>query len=398
MSSFSDSIKSSSTALVSYDPTLPHVSIASHLQSLTDKGVSRLLKTAQFETEHLPVENPFVYIAKHLPEMVSFPFSGVIAIQIGDGPIIQASHCPEQAEFTSDQPFNVLSVGKIFTTIAIMQLIEEGKFSLKTPLSELLDKEELDVLLKDPYLAAKPERTALENLSRHADKITIEHLLTHTAGFVERRPSMKEGIAEGESWDKNNVGYHFYSNYGFQLLAKIVGKHSDEGDKSNHEMGFRTHIEKRIFKPAGMQGAICELHSPTRAKLDSFEISKTGKRTSVDGTEPYPHGNGCWRMTASDLLAFSRAMHEHHVLMSEDSFKIIQEHHSGTLGLWVDRNPESRSIIGYGHPGSGPGMSSFLHHWRTDPPITVAVLSNYSGCEMVQPMLRTIIEKDFVSH
>ena len=53
---------------------------------------------------------------------------------------------------------------------------------------------------------------------------------------------------------------------------------------------------------------------------------------------------------------------------------------------------ETGVITGYGHPGGGPGMSSFFHTWQTDPPITAVVLSNYSGCEMVKPELDKLIE------
>ena len=61
--------------------------------------------------------------------------------------------------------------------------------------------------------------------------------------------------------------------------------------------------------------------------------------------------------------------------------------YKGRLGFWVDRDKETGAIEGYGHPGGGPGMSSFLHTWQTNPPITAVVLSNYSGYEMVKPEL-----------
>ena len=97
-------------------------------------------------------------------------------------------------------------------------------------------------------------------------------------------------------------------------------------------------------------------------------------------------------MTASDLLAFGRAIHQHHVLIKEASFNTMMEY-KGRLGVWVDRDQETGAISGYGHPGGGSGMSSFFNTWRTDPPITAVVLSNYSGCEMAKPELDKLMQQ-----
>jgi hypothetical protein len=137
-----------STALVVYDPTLPHVSLKSHLEAAGDKVIKRSFEVAKYESEHFSLERRLIYLAQNLPKMLPFPFSGVIALQAGDGPIVQACHCPQQAEFTTDQTFNALSIGKLFTATAMLQLIEDGKFSLKTPLSKLLEDDELDLPLK----------------------------------------------------------------------------------------------------------------------------------------------------------------------------------------------------------------------------------------------------------
>jgi|GEM_PF-1478838 len=394
MTSSSNPVPPISTALVPYDPMLPHVSLKAHLEAAADRAVSHSFEVAKFESQHLSLEGRLIYLAQNLPKMLPFPFSGVIALQSGDGFIVQACHCPNQAEFTTEQTFNALSVGKLFTATAVMQLIEDGKFSLDTPLSELLDEDELDLPLQPPYLEQKPDQQSLKSLKEHSAEITVEHLLSHTAGFTERPGSEEDGIAPGESWDRREIGKDSYSNYGYQLLARIIGKHTNSGNLLviDHEARFRSHIEERIFKPAGMDGAIREIHSPAKQRPECFEISEDGVATRVESIDPYPHGNGCWRMTASDLLAFGRAIHQHHVLIREDSFNTIMEY-KGRLGFWVDHDQETGAVAGYGHPGGGPGMSSFFHTWQTNPPITAVVLSNYSGCEMVKPELDKLIQQ-----
>ncbi len=389
-------IPSISTALIPYDPTLPHISLKAHFEDVADKAIRHFLEIALFESQHLCLEGRLIYLVQNLPKMLPFPFSGVIAMQAGDGPMIQACHCPNQAEFTEDQVFNVLSVGKLFTATAVLQLIEEmkdGKFALDTPLSELLEKDELDLPLNPPYLAHKPDAKSLKHLKNHCSKITLAHLLSHTAGFVERPGPESDEIAPRESWDLEHIGTYCYSNYGYQLLARIIGKHTNSGILlTDHEEKFRLHIEERIFKPARMEGAIREIHSPSKHRLDCFEISEHGVAKRVESPHPYPHGNGCWRMTAADLLGFGSTIRKHHVLIKESSFKTMMEY-PGWLGFWKDHDPRTGSVLGYGHPGGGAGMSSFFNVWKTDPPITAVVLSNYSGCEMVKPFLDPLMQQ-----
>ncbi|MCX6988276.1 MAG: hypothetical protein NTZ52_02045 [Chlamydiae bacterium] len=72
-----------STALVPYDPTLPHISIKAHLEAAADKAVSHAFEVAKFESQHLSLEGRLIYLAQNLPKMLPFPFSGVIALQAG---------------------------------------------------------------------------------------------------------------------------------------------------------------------------------------------------------------------------------------------------------------------------------------------------------------------------
>ncbi len=318
---------------------------------------------------HLNLEDQLIDFAIYLPENLSFPFSGVIAFQVGDSPVVQACYCPGQVEFTDDQPFNVLSVGKLFTATAIMQLIEEEKLSLTTTLSELLTDKELDVPLSPPYSEENPSPPVLR---KDVGEITIEQLLTHRSGL-----GRMEKTDPRESFNSNQIGKVNYSNFGYQLMASIIGKYSDDGDALDYEKGFRSHIERRIFKPADMEGAIREIHSPQR-QLECFEVIEKENPVKIIDSEnpaPYPHGNGCWTMTASDLLAFERAIRQHDVLIKSETLQVMKQHEPKPLGFMRDLKNES--IIGYGHSGIGEGMSSVLWTWETDPPITAAVLSNY---------------------
>ncbi len=92
------------------------------------------------------------------------PFSGVVLIRRGGETILErtlgfAQHA-EQIPNRVDTRFGTASGCKIFTAIAVQQLIEQGRFALATPLCELLHI---------PY-ALDPA-------------ITVRHLLTHSSGL-----------------------------------------------------------------------------------------------------------------------------------------------------------------------------------------------------------------------
>lgn len=387
----SSSKPAQTTALIPYPP----VSAWTRLQIIADQIAIRSFERAKFASKHLySLEGRLCYLAENIQKLVPFPFSGTIAFQVG-GTTLQTCHFPHQQKvLTPQQTFNVLSVGKLFTAIAIVQLIEAGKFTLKTPLSKLLTAEELNLLLRAPYLGQKPSSKSLAALYKQADKVTIEHLLTHTAGFyrwwIPDPSDPNLDLAAGESFNPKNIGKFEYSNFGYQLLGTIIAKYSDAGIALDYESGFRNHIEKRIFKPAGMLGALKEIHSPMQP-ADCFEFTAKGL-TKVTEVDPYPHGNGCWRMSASDLLAFNLALRQPNLLIGEHSLRTMLFYKPRALCFWVDRDQPSGPVKGWGHPGGGPGMSAFMHTWQTTPPVTAVVLSNSSECAMTKLFLDPLFE------
>jgi hypothetical protein len=62
----------------SVDRTAPHVSVKTHLEATAWR----------FESQQLSTQGQLIDLAQILPEMLPFPFSGVIAFQSGDGFIV----------------------------------------------------------------------------------------------------------------------------------------------------------------------------------------------------------------------------------------------------------------------------------------------------------------------
>src|SRR5262249_36781010 len=150
-------------------------------------------------------------------------FSGVILVHYGTEipmiEVIQPSLGVSQKAFNKDTPFNILSIGKIFTAIAIMQLIEGNVISLDDPITTEGYLKESDFILEGSHDTYRKDRLAdkdIKQLKESKEPVTIRHLLTHTAGI--RDP----GRGKLRGFHENTIGTFAYSNYGYQLLARIV--------------------------------------------------------------------------------------------------------------------------------------------------------------------------------
>ncbi|HKF44639.1 MAG TPA: serine hydrolase [Thermoanaerobaculia bacterium] len=141
---------------------------------------------------------------------------------------------PFAEPMTLDTVFDVASLTKIVaTTTSVLILIEEGK-----------------LLLSDPVVRYIPEFAAGGG---DRSKVTIEHLLTHRAGFPPDDPlDLYEGTPEAiflrkyQQPLKSAPGSQFvYSDVSYEVLGEVVRKVSGET--------LDRFAEQRIFRPLGMK-------------------------------------------------------------------------------------------------------------------------------------------------
>lgn len=140
------------------------------------------------------------------------------------------------------------SVTKVFTAIAAMQLVERGELSLD-----------------DPVVKYVPEFGRVHDPFGPVSRITIRHLLTHSAGLRGATwPWNADGEAAASDWQRHEpqnwsqiaammpyTGIEFepgtkasYSNLGLSVLGRVVEV------ITNDTIGVR--IDKEILKPLGM--------------------------------------------------------------------------------------------------------------------------------------------------
>jgi CubicO group peptidase (beta-lactamase class C family) len=167
---------------------------------------------------------------------------GQILFARGYGYADLAERRPVQADATL---FRQGSVSKLFTWTAVMQLIEQGKLELDADVNRYLD-------FKIPATRGRA--------------ITLQHLLTHTAGFEDMAasvayPSANQLVPLGQHLRTHIPERIFapgeriaYSNYGNALAGYIVERVSGEP--------FADYVRKHILEPLGMSRSTFEQPLP----------------------------------------------------------------------------------------------------------------------------------------
>lgn len=162
-------------------------------------------------------------------------------------------HLVKKTPATPLSAFRIASMTKSFTAMAILKLRDEGKLNLSDPVSTYI-----------------PEVGTLEYLTEDAPAITIENLLTMTAGFPEDNPwgdrqldesdqMLIDLIREGVSFS-NPSSYDFeYSNTGYALLGTIVSRVSG--------MPYQEYITINILDPLDMKQTYWEYDSVPKEQL-----------------------------------------------------------------------------------------------------------------------------------
>ena len=149
--------------------------------------------------------------------------------------------------------FRIASMTKSFTALSILQLRDAGKLSLDDPAERYV-----------------PELKRLRYPTSDAPKITIRHLLSHSAGFPEDNPWGDQQLAatEGELSAMIRRGIPFstspgtsyeYSNFGFAILGRVVANVSG--------MPYARYVKQRVLDPLGMRVTTLEKSQVPESRL-----------------------------------------------------------------------------------------------------------------------------------
>jgi len=307
-------------------------------------------------------------------------FSGVVLVAHGDGILLdRAVGWADAAQGRLNQPsdrFALASLGKMFTAVAVAQLVEAGRLSLDEPIARLLPT------YPNPELAAQ---------------ITPRELLNHRSGLGElgRGPEVWQDFERGAGPTQMlrhlktvpqefppGTDYH-YSSAGFLVLGALI--EAAGGD------AYADRIRTHVFGPAGMADALFPVPGqlPPRAAegLSFAPDDPLGRRRRIGNGAAVPifssPASGAYA-TADDLFHFMRALTAGR-LISAATLADFTAGRSPTwdrLGLYAQGFIERRTPAGrmFGHAGGAGAAGTNDVVWASDDGAwTVVVLSNYDA-------------------
>ena len=286
--------------------------------------------------------------------------------------------------------FRIASISKPFTAVAVLQLVEQGKLTLDTPVRELLSH--------------KPIVPAGSQTDARWKQITIRHCLQHTGGWDRDQrfdpmfrsriiaaatgtnsPASADAIIRfmlGQPLEFDPGTRYAYSNFGYCLLGRIIERVTGRS--------YEQHLHKAVLAPCGIksmrlgrtlevQRAEREVHyyTPDQATADNVFPGAPAK-------VPSPYGgfhleamdaHGGWLASAVDLMRFAVGMRDptKSPLLKADTWKTLHEpppapvapHDDGSLQEtfyacgWQAR-PVGSKGANYWHTGSLPGTYTLL--------------------------------------
>jgi CubicO group peptidase (beta-lactamase class C family) len=163
--------------------------------------------------------------------------------------------------------FRIGSLSKLFTSTAVMQLVEQGKLDLDADVNTYLD-----FRIPDTY----------------SQPVTLKHLMTHTSGFEDRAfevlVSDAADLVPVREWLVSHMSarvsppgeYAAYSNFNTMLAGYIVERVSGQP--------YDQYIKEHILNPLGMVHS--NAHAPMPLDLRPYESKGY---TYDDGFQVYPY-------------------------------------------------------------------------------------------------------------
>jgi len=266
----------------------------------------------------------------------------------------------------ADHVMRLGSITKQFTSVAILQLVEEGKIALNDPVTKFFP---------DYPVSGKG--------------ITVEHLLTHTSGIPSYtgKPNFVAGAGKDISVQEmvdsfKNDALEFepgtaykYNNSGYFLLGAIIEKVSGEP--------YAKFVEKRLFTPLGMTNTAYEGYERSKQVRAAGYSQRTGEfepSMKISMTQPYAAGS--LTSTVDDLAKWDAAVSAGKLLKAEHwkraftSYKLKSGQDTNYGYGWGIGQFESQAMISHG--GGIPGFSTFALSLPKDK-VYVAVLTNADG-------------------
>ena len=289
-----------------------------------------------FAAEESPLTAPSVTAQQRAQTLVDK--YGVTSVQYAvmeDGKITESGHTgvyskTDNRALTADTLYGIGSTSKMFTTAAIMKLVDAGKVKLDEPVTTYLPD---FVMADDRYR-----------------EITVRMLLNHSSGLM--GSNLNNGFLLGDAENREAYtslladlktqrlkaqpgAFSVYCNDGFTLAEMIVERVSGQT--------FTDYIHENLTKPLGMEH--------TYTPQDTFDHKEIARiYDMVNPQQELPEemtqiiGTGGIYSTAEDLCRFGQIFTGESKILSESSRKATMEKEY-LKGQWLT---DGANTVGYG--------------------------------------------------
>ncbi len=284
---------------------------------------------------------------------------------------------------TPDTLFEIGSISKSFTCIALLQLCEEGRLDVHWPVTKVL-----------PWFQV---RSAFA-------PITLHHLMSHTAGIVNgadiSNDSRFDVYALRETETSAPPGERFYySNVAFQALGYVL--------EDVLGQPYRHIIQSRILDPLGMDATQAIITHGVRERLAVGYGRLYDDRPSHPSHPLVPatwvessRGDGSICSTPADMAIYlrmllNRGQGAHARLLSDESFELLAQRVIETeRGVYYGYGLDIYDVDGHTCIGHSGGMIGYcaLMMGDVEEGVGVIVLINGPGetLEIAQYALRVL--------
>jgi CubicO group peptidase (beta-lactamase class C family) len=342
------------------------------------------------------VEDPFLRLGRQLTAWADErDFSGVALITRGGKTEFEGCYgLANRADGVPVRPgtrFGLASLTKMFTAVAVADLVRQGALSFDTPVVDILPADRRPATLR-------------------AD-VTVHHLLSHTSGIADYYEEADEHDDEdfGDLWvtrpsyrmlrpadflplfgelpPYRPPGLRFqYSNAGYIVLGLVIEEVAGAP--------YAEQVTRRVFGPAGMEASGFFALDEVRPDVAVGYLPPHGpdapRRTNVFAIPSVGGPDGGAFSTARDLDRFLLAYDDATLLGAELRDALLTPRCQGddnvAMGYGVFLHGIGRTRR-YGHGGGDPGFEVLIHR-LPELDVNTIVLTNLNGvCGDVRDLL-----------
>ena len=291
--------------------------------------------------------------------------AGVVTLVARRGKVVHFSAAGQRdaengAPMTHDTIFRMASMTKPIASVALMMLYEEGHFQLRDPISKWLPE------FSDMQVAIPPptqERIAGPyKLVPAARPITVQHVLTHTAGLANTyrgitRPEFQAMSAQAEPGDTVGdmlkrlatlpLNFHPGDAWEYGRGTDVVGRLVEVMSGQTLDVFLRERIfdpldmpDTHFYLPVSKLGRFAAQYGPGPDSTIVLADPATAESRYVKEPHVYFSGAGGLVSTARDYFRFHQMMLyggelDGARILSRKTVELMTANHTGDYGIWL---------------------------------------------------------------